>query len=155
MSASANWCVSAGISLRAQIITRRNTMSSPVVHFGNFSLDEQLDLLDRELRAYQRIWLIERNPSGTWGIALVKDLPESQWPKPEVEGGYIPESDKFKTIVYRRHECLAKAIHDAREDLIVRNQLDDQDALDAVAEEKFLQPINPDPVSEIAESLKK
>lgn len=130
-------------------------MSSPVGHFGNFSLDAEFDLLDQELRAYQRIWLIERNPSGTWGVGIVKDLPESQWPKPEVEGGYIPESDKFKTIVYRRHECLAKALHDAREDLIIRNQKEDQDALDAEAEEKFLQPINPDPVSKIADLLKK
>jgi hypothetical protein len=129
-------------------------MSSSVGHFGNFSLDEQLSLLDSELRAYQRIWLIERSKSGTWGIAVVKDLPEHQWPEPD-EQGYLAESDKWKTIVYRRHECLAKAIHDAREDLVIRNQMDDQDALDAEAEEKFLQPINPDPVSEIADLLKK
>lgn len=153
MNTSVNWCVSAGISLRAQIITRRNEMSGAVVHFGNFSLDEELDLLDRELRAYQRIWLIERSKIGTWGIAVVRDLPEHQWPEAN-ENGYIPDSSKYETIVYRRHECLAKAVHDARQDLIMRNEGDDQESQDSEAEEKFLQPINPDPVSRMAADLK-
>jgi hypothetical protein len=56
-------------------------MTGPVVHFGNYSIDEQLELLDRDLRAYQRIWLIERSPEGVWGIAIVKDLVMSALPK--------------------------------------------------------------------------
>jgi hypothetical protein len=129
-------------------------MTGPVVHFGNYSIDEQLELLDRDLRAYQRIWLIERSPEGVWGIAIVKDLPQHQWPEPN-EYGVVPHSDTYQTIVYRRHECLAKAIWDAREDLLIRNENDDHESHDAEAEEKFAQPINPDPVTGIADLLKK
>lgn len=128
-------------------------MSQEVVHPVNLSLDEEMRLLDQELRAYQRIWLIERSQAGVWGIAIVKDLPEHQWPEPD-ENGHIAPSDKWLTIVYRRHEHLAKAIKDAREDLIIRNEKEDQDSRDAEAEEKFVQPINPDPVTGIAQELK-
>jgi len=128
-------------------------MTSPVVHFGKYSIDEQLELLDRDLRAYQRIWLIERSPEGTWGVAIVKDLPKHQWPEPN-EYGVVPHSDTYKCIVYRRHECLAKAIFEAREDLLIRNEKEDQESHDAEAEKKFTQPINPDPVTEIAKTLK-
>ena len=128
-------------------------MSQEVVHPVNLSLDEEMRLLDQELRAYQRIWLIERSQAGVWGIAIVKDLPEHQWPEPD-ENGYLAPSDKWLTIAYRRHEHLAKAIKDAREDLVIRNEKEDQESRDAGAEEKFLQHINPDPVTKIATELK-
>lgn len=128
-------------------------MSQEVVHPVNLSLDEEMRLLDQELRAYQRIWLIERSQAGVWGIAIVKDLPEHQWPEPD-ENGYLAPSDKWLTIVYRRHEHLAKAIKDAREDLIIRNQNEDHESHDNEAEQKFAQPINPDPVTGIAAEIK-
>lgn len=128
-------------------------MSGSVVHFGNYSIDEQLELLDRDLRAYQRIWLIERSQEGMWGVAIVKDLPEHKWPEPNIYG-VVTHSDKYQTIVYRRHECLAKALWDAREDLTIRNSNDDQEDHDAEAEKKFTQSINPDPTTEIADLLK-
>lgn len=128
-------------------------MTQEVVHPVNLSLDEEMRLLDQELRAYQRIWLIERSQAGVWGVAIVKDLPEHQWPEPD-ENGNIAPSDKWLTIVYRRHEHLAKAVKDAREDLVIRNEKEDQDSRDAGAEEKFVQPINPDPVTRIATELK-
>jgi len=113
-----------------------------------------MELLDRELRANQRIWLIERSKSGVWGVAVVRDLPESQWPEPN-EYGVIPDSEKYQTIAYRRHECLAKALWDTREDLLLRNYNDDHESHDEEAEKRFTQPINPDPVTEIADLLKK
>jgi len=128
-------------------------MSGAVVHFGNYSLDEEFDLLDRELRANQRIWLIERTKGGIWAVAVVRDLPEHQWPEPN-QYGVVVDSDKWETIAYQRHECLAKAAHDVREDLVKRNERDDQDSRDKVAEEKFVKPINPDPLTEIADALK-
>lgn len=114
------------------------------------TVDQELAHLDGVLRAYQRIWLIERSQAGVWGVAVVKDLPEHQWPEPD-ENGYIANSDKWITIAYRRDENLAKAIHDVTEDVQQRNEQDDQDA---EAEKSFVKPINPDPVSEIARVLK-
>lgn len=113
-------------------------------------VDQELAHIDGVLRAYQRIWLIERSQAGVWGVAVVKDLPEHQWPKPD-ENGYIANSDKWLTIAYRRDESLAKAIHDVAEDVRLRNEQDDRDA---EAEKSFTKTINPDPVSEIARVLK-
>ena len=86
------------------------------------SIDAELKELDNVLLATQRIWLIERSESGVWGVGVVHDLPEHQWPNPEEIGRPIYSSDKFETIAYRRHENLAKAIHDTRVDLEFRNE---------------------------------
>lgn len=114
------------------------------------TVDQELSHLDGELHAYQRIWLIERSQAGIWGAAVVKDLPEHQWPEPN-QYGVVVDSDKWITIAYRRDADLAKAIHDVAEDVRLRNEHDDQDA---EAEKAFIKPINPDPVSEIARVLK-
>jgi len=106
----------------------------------NLSIDEELRLLDLELRAYQRIWLIERSDAGIWGVGIVKDLAESEWPVPQ-EGQELAKSDKWRTIVYRRHEYLAKAIKDSKDDLVLRNEKADQDSRDAEAEEEFVKSI--------------
>lgn len=130
-------------------------MSEAVVELSKLSIDEELKKLDETLWAFQRIWLIERSDKGIWGIAVVKDLPESEWPEPN-ENGYLAPSDKWQTIAYRRHENLAKAIHDVREDVAMRNAgiVAQQEAEDAAAESKFTTPINPDPVTKIAKALK-
>lgn len=114
------------------------------------TVDEELVRLDGALHAYQRIWLIERSQAGIWGVAVVKDLPEHQWPKPD-HNGHIANSDKWITIAYRRDADLAKAIHDVAEDVRLRNEHDEQDL---EAEKAFVKPINPDPVSEIARVIK-
>lgn len=114
------------------------------------TVDEELVRLDGALHAYQRIWLIERSQAGIWGVAVVKDLAEHQWPKPDYKG-YIANSDKWITIAYRRDADLAKAIHDVAEDVRLRNEHDEQDL---EAEKAFVKPINPDPVSEIARVIK-
>lgn len=86
------------------------------------SIDAELKELDNVLLATQRIWLIERSESGVWGVGVVRDLPEHQWPNPEELERPLYSSDKFETIAYRRHENLAKAIHDTRVDLELRNE---------------------------------
>ena len=100
------------------------------------SIDAELKELDNVLLATQRIWLIERSESGVWGVGVVRDLPEHQWPKPEEIERPLYSSDKFETIAYRRHENLAKAIHDTRVDLELRNEkeLADSDDLGLVTE---------------------
>ena len=100
------------------------------------SIDSELKELDNVLLATQRIWLIERSESGVWGVGVVRDLPEHQWPNPEEIERPLYSSDKFETIAYRRHENLAKAIHDTRVDLELRNEkeLADSDDLDLVKE---------------------
>lgn len=125
-------------------------MAEEIVSTGCGGVDEELAHLEGVLRAYQRIWIIERSVSGAWGIAVVKDLPEHQWPEPD-HNGYIADSDKWLTIAYRRDVSLAKAIHDVAEDIRLRNDQDDRDEL---AEKEFTKPINPDPTSEIARVLK-
>jgi hypothetical protein len=118
------------------------------------SVDAELKELDNILQATQRLWLIERSESGVWGVGIVHDLAEHQWPNEEELGRPIYSSDKFETIAYRRHENLAKAIYDARVDVQIRNENEATEAQDAEAEEKFLQPINPDPITGIASKLK-
>ena len=100
------------------------------------SIDAELKELDNVLLATQRIWLIERSESGVWGVGVVRDLPEHQWPNPEEIERPLYSSDKFETIAYRRHENLAKAIHDTRVDLELRNEkeLADSDDLGLVTE---------------------
>ena len=100
------------------------------------SIDAELKELDNVLLATQRIWLIERSESGVWGVGVVRDLPEHQWPNPEELERPLYSSDKFETIAYRRHENLAKAIHDTRVDLELRNEreLAGSDDLDAAVE---------------------
>jgi hypothetical protein len=130
-------------------------MSDAVVDISKLSIDEELSSLDAILWANQRIWLIERSEKGIWGIAIVKDLPESQWPEP-IEGEPLSKSDTWVTIAYRRHENLAKAIRDVREDVIARNakQVADDEEADLAAEKQFTKPINPDPITGIAKALK-
>lgn len=125
-------------------------MTEEIVSTGCGGVDQELAHLEGILMGFQRIWLIERSQAGIWGIAVVKDLPEHQWPEPD-ENGYIANSDKWLTIAYRRDESLAKAIHDVAEDVHMRNE---QDARDEEAEKGFTKPINPDPVSEMARVLK-
>jgi len=100
------------------------------------SIDAELKELDNVLLATPRIWLIERSESGVWGVGIVRDLPEHQWPNPEEIDRPIYSSDKFETIAYRRHENLAKAIHDTRVDLEFRNEkeLSSPNELDSVTE---------------------
>lgn len=130
-------------------------MSDPVVDIGKMSIDEQLRALDESLWATQRIWLIERSNQGTWGVAVVRDKPESEWGEPN-QNGVIEDSSKWETIGYRRDSNLAKAIHDVRVDIEIRNakQAEADDELDAQAQDRFLQPINPDPTTKIAKELK-
>jgi hypothetical protein len=109
-------------------ITTEVYMNQGPVEFSSLSIDEELRLLESELHAFQRIWLIERTKSGVWGIAVIHDLPEHKWPAPN-EHGYIPDSDKWETIAYRRHENLAKAIRDVREDIILRNNKEAEESL--------------------------
>jgi hypothetical protein len=130
-------------------------MSEAVVDISKLSIDEELKKLDSTLWANQRIWFIERTAAGIWGVGVVKDLPESQWPEPE-EGQQIEESGKWRTIAYRRHENLAKALRDTREDVEIRNakQVADDEEADLAAEKQFTKPINPDPITGIAKALK-
>lgn len=86
------------------------------------SIEAELKELDNVLQATQRLWLIERSTSGVWGVGIVHDLPEHQWPSEEELDRPLYSSDKFVTIAYRRHENLAKAIHDARVDIVIRNE---------------------------------
>jgi hypothetical protein len=104
--------------------------------FDELSIDAELKELNNVLLATQRIWLIERSESGVWGVGVVRDLPEHQWPNPEELERPLYSSDKFETIAYRRHENLAKAIHDTRVDLELRNEreLSGSDDLDAAVE---------------------
>lgn len=130
-------------------------MSESLVELGKLSVDQELASLEEALWATQRIWLIERSEKGIWGVAVVRDLPESEWPEPN-ENGFLDASAKWQTIAYRRHESLAKAIHDVREDVQIRNAktVAEDEAADATAERQFTQPINPDPVTGIAKALK-
>jgi hypothetical protein len=114
-----------------------------------FGVDAALNELTAELLEDQRIWLIERSDSGFWGVAVIRDLLESEWVKPE-DGSEVAHSDTYKAIAYRRDTDLAKAIRDVAEQLRALNQ----ERADTEAEEKFLQPINPDPVTGIAKELK-
>lgn len=110
------------------------------------TIDEALELLEGELRENQRIWIIERNKLGAWGVGVARDLPESEWPEPN-QYGVVPDSDRWLTFVYRREDTLAEALIKVRNDVIKFNH--DQD--DKVAEEKFLKDqINPDFVKKIA-----
>jgi hypothetical protein len=130
-------------------------MSDPVVDISKLSIDQELSSLEETLWATQRIWLIERSNQGTWGVAIVRDKPESEWGEPN-QSGVIEDSSKWETIGYRRDPNLAKAIHDVKVDIEIRNarQSDQDDQLDAEAQDRFLQPINPDPATKIAKELK-
>lgn len=122
-------------------------MSDPVVDISKMSVDEQLAALEEALWATQRIWLIERSNQGTWGVAIVRDKPESEWGEPN-DKGVIEDSSKWETIGYRRDKNLAKAIHDVKVDIELRNakQVEADDKSDAEAQDRFLQSIKPDTI---------
>jgi hypothetical protein len=113
------------------------------------TLDEAMELLESELRVGQRIWIMERNKLGSWGVGVARDLPESEWPEPN-EHGVTLDSDKWITFAYRREPTLIEALIAVRNDVIAWNA--DHD--DKEAEEKFVQPINPDYISKIAKGSK-
>lgn len=87
------------------------------------SIDEAFAELEAAMEPDQRVWLIERNKSGYWGVAVVRDLPPEDWPEPDLFG-VIPESDKWRTISYRRHDILAQAISDVAEEVRIWNNPD-------------------------------
>jgi len=110
------------------------------------TIDEAVQLLEAELRVGQRIWIMERNKLGSWGVGVARDLPEMEWPEPN-EHGVIPDSDRWMTFAYRREETLADALISVRNDVIEFNRTQDEKE----AEEKFLrESINPDYVRKIA-----
>lgn len=87
------------------------------------SVDQALEELHSAMAPDQRIWLIERSKYGHWGIAVVKDLAPEEWPEPDLFG-VIPESDKWRTIAYRRHEDLGQAISDVAQEVKTYNNPD-------------------------------
>lgn len=92
------------------------------------TIDQAFAELNEAMAPDQRVWLIERSKYGHWGVAVVRDLPPEEWPEPDLFG-VIPESDKWRTISYRRHEDLAQAISDvAQEVRIYNNPEQDQEA---------------------------
>lgn len=109
------------------------------------NIQEAFELLENELESDQRIWLMERNRSGSWGVAVVRDLPESEWPEPN-EYGITPDSDRYITFAYRREETLLDALVKVRNDVVVWNQ----ERRDKQAEEQFVKPITRDHVRDIA-----
>jgi hypothetical protein len=130
-------------------------MTEPVVDLSKLSIDEELVALDKSLWGNQRIWLIERSRQDVWGVAVVRDKPESEWGEPNY-AGVIDDSSKWETIGYRRDGNLAKAIRDVRVDIEIRNakEVDRDEESDAAAQDRFLQPINPDPITKISKKVK-
>ena len=87
------------------------------------TIDQAFAELDEAMARDQRVWLIERSKYGYWGVAVVRDLPPEEWPEPDLFG-VIPESDKWQTIAYRRHEDLAQAISDVATEVTAWNSTD-------------------------------
>ncbi|CAB4149309.1 hypothetical protein UFOVP529_87 [uncultured Caudovirales phage] len=120
-------------------------MSDPVVDISKLLVDEELLTLEETMWATQRIWLIERSTAGVWGVAVVRDKPESEWGEPNPYG-VIEDSSKWETIGYRRDPNLAKAIRDVRIDIEIRNakEVEKDEELDSEAQDRFLQSIKPE-----------
>jgi hypothetical protein len=112
-------------------------------------VDQALNELSEEMLEDQRIWLIERSAAGFWGIAIVRDLPEDEWKIPS-DGTPIAASDTYRAVAYRRDLDLAVAVRDVAVQLRGLNA----DRSDASAEQKFLQSIKEDLVSDAAKELK-
>lgn len=119
-------------------------MTEPVVNLSKLSIDEELAALERSLWGNQRIWLIERSRQDVWGVAVVRDKPESEWGEPNYLG-VIDDSSKWETIGYRRDANLAKAIRDVRVDIEIRNakEVEKDEVADAAAQDRFLESIKP------------
>jgi hypothetical protein len=119
-------------------------MTEPVVDLSKLSIDEELAALERSLWGNQRIWLIERSRQDVWGVAVVRDKPESEWGEPNY-AGVIDDSSKWETIGYRRDANLAKAIRDVRVDIEIRNakEVEKDEVADAAAQDRFLESIKP------------
>ena len=119
-------------------------MTEAVVDLSKLSIDEELAALEKSLWGNQRIWLIERSRQDVWGVAVVRDKPESEWGEANY-AGVIDDSSKWETIGYRRDSSLAKAIRDVRVDIEIRNakEIDKDDELDAAAQDRFLESIKP------------
>jgi|APGre2960657373_1045057.scaffolds.fasta_scaffold20944_3 hypothetical protein len=112
-------------------------------------VDQALNELSEEMLEDQRVWIIERSASGFWGIAIVRDLPEDEWKIPS-DGTPIVASDTYRAVAYRRDLDLAVAVRDVTVQLRGLNA----DRSDASAEQKFLQSIKEDLVSDAAKELK-
>lgn len=84
-------------------------------------VDELLNELTAALQDNERIWLIERSESGMWAVAVVRDVPEAEWPEPTGDQ-LVDHTERVKTTAYRRADTLNRALLGVIEILDARNR---------------------------------
>lgn len=72
-------------------------------------VEELLSRLNTALQDNERLWLIEQAKSGMWSVAIVRDVPEQEWPEP-TGVQTTDELERVKTTAYRRAETLDGAL---------------------------------------------